>query len=172
MQKKSSRKIIALAVIFISLCLGIAVGISSNASVSDVSKYSAKHYSTIKSLINDISELCYSQMMQMLIIYLSGFTFASYLVGGTIIALRCALVSFSLSSMSHTLPLNALIPIISYAAITLFCICLSFRSMTYISNNSSTKNNALGFLSFTLNFLIISGSSVFMKILPLYFFGK
>lgn len=172
MQTGLNKKITAIACIIIASAIGIAIGFSIKNQTAVFSGYDRITVTGLKEAISAAPALCSAQMIQMLIIYVSGMTFLSHPVCITVLVYRTAILSYSAIAVAPSLSANTALPLISYFVITLFCVYLSYRSMTMTKGFTSAKNSFCTVLSHTYTFLIVSGASIFMKILPMYIFRK
>ena len=172
MQTGLNKRIAAIACIIIASAIGIAIGFSIKNHTAVFTGYEKITVNGLKEAISAAPAICSSQMIQMLIIYVSGMTFLSHPVCITILVYRTALLSYSALSVVPSLSAGTVLPLISYFIITVFCVYLSYRSMTMSKGFTSAKNSLSIILSHTYAFLIVSGASIFMKILPMFIFRK
>lgn len=172
MTYSSGKKITSVVLITSALALGCAVGFRLEYPKPSVGGYEKILFSGIKNTVESSFEFCSSQMMQFFAVFISGFTFFSYPVCFFINGWRAMLLSRALSYGLSNLPISSLIPMISYAAVTLFISFLSYKSMTFEKIRQDGKTSLSGALSHSILFLTVSGASIFVKILPIYFFSK
>lgn len=172
MDKRISKNSISLAALICSVALGAAIGFSDSLNTVSVVSFQNTTVKTAAEAAMLALDICCPQMIQMLIIYLSGLTVFSYPVCMTLIGYRACMLSCAISSLSLKSPAKALVPVISYAVITLFASLLAYRSMTMNRSHESFKKNSMEILAHTYTFLTISGASVFMKMLPMFIFKK
>ncbi len=172
MTYSSGKKITSAILIISALAIGCAVGFRLEYPKPSVGGYEKILFSGMKDAVDSSFELCSSQMMQFFAVFISGFTFFSYPVCFFINGWRAMLLSRALSYGLSNLPISSLIPMISYAVITLFISFLSYKSMTFEKNRHGGKASLGSALSHSVLFLTVSGASIFVKILPIYFFSK
>ena len=155
------------AALMLFTALGFAAGIlytqySDNAlSFSD----SFSQYGGIRELYTHIKTLCSSTFLQAALIFASGFTIYPLLIDVPVLALR-AFAMGNVISMLNISDEKTIIGFVSYLIITVIFIPLILRADLFRKElrGSVVRKTAI----YAYSFLIVSGASIIIKILPIY----
>ena len=159
----------ALLAVIITLC-GITAGAIFAGDSSGAIIYSDPFVNSggFDSLVNNAQRLCASAFIQAALIFISGFTIIPLAVDIPIFALRGFATGYAAAylNLSDT---RSVTRFASYLLITLLLIPLFIRAASFRSNLKEARIRKTA--AFTYCFLMISGASVLIKILPIYITG-